>query len=113
GAASFRWRRLRGGLEAGFESALKLDLPLSRLLLKHGFLRLRCPVENLKLGLFVLQHADLGTDSCLQIETGLLVPGRPNGGDQALDGSEPGARVRQRLAGERLTQGVPLARRLN
>jgi len=97
-------------LKAGFKASLLFDCAFLRLLPKGGLLRLCGLIENLKLGLLVLQHAQFGTDPRLQIENCFLISRSRNGGDQTLNGGEPVTRVRKRLLAESLLHGVPLAR---
>jgi hypothetical protein len=56
---------LRNGLEAGFEAAVTVEDLFARLLPQGGFLRQCRLIQKLILGLFILQHPQLGIDSGL------------------------------------------------
>src|SRR5580658_3541366 len=100
-------------LEASVKGSLSFYDALQGLLPNSRFLRLGRLVEDLILGLLVLQHTELGTDPRLQIENRFLICGGRNGGDQALNPGESTARVRERLVRQRLLHGAPLTRCLN
>jgi len=91
-------------LKASLEATLPVDHTLSLLLTNQRFLRLSGLVENLKLGLLVLQHALFRADSGLQFQDALLIVGSCNGRDQLLNRCEAAAAVGQCFLGNGLQQ---------
>src|SRR5882724_2022126 len=108
------WQRIPSlghRLESGKKSPMSGDDLLALLLPENGLLRLGGLLQDLKFGLLILQHAEFGTDSRLQVEDGLLIGGGRNGGDQRLNRCEAAAGIGERTLRQRLLYGAGPARR--
>src|SRR5665213_2272432 len=89
----------RNRLETSFKTTVLDDGLFQRLLSQRRLLCLRGLREHHKFGLLVLQHAQLGADPGLQVETRFLISRRRNGRNQALNGGKSPTHVSKRLMG--------------
>ena len=69
-------------------------------------------MQDVEFGLFVLEHALLRRDACLQVQDSLLVGGGGNGINERLERREPLTGVGQRLARQYLQRCGETARGL-